>query len=154
MIAFLSRIMDAEIYLGLVYFPLRHALVHLYVWVEVECCFTFTTYGDMVHADLFVLWELSHWSKNSFQGRRLQSRLWPWYYLWPLCLGPIFHHFFALCFTLLFVHIILSAPQETFCRICCLVIVTFMEIGLNFKRTKHLSLVTRFQLMNSSEKVD
>lgn len=72
--------------------------------------------------------------KKSFQGRRLQNRPWPWYYLWPLCLGIVFHHFFVLCFALLFVHITVSAPQETFCRICCLVIVTFMEISLNFKR--------------------
>lgn len=68
--------------------------------------------------------------------------------------GDSISSFFVLCFALLFVHITVSAPQETFCRICCLVIVTFMEISLNFKRTKHLSLVTGFQLMNSSEKVD
>jgi len=29
-----------------------------------------------------------------------------------------------------------------------------MEINLNFKRTKHLSLVTGFKIMNSHEKVD
>lgn len=68
--------------------------------------------------------------------------------------GDSISSFFALCFALLFVHITIPAPQEIFCRICCLVIVTFMEISLNFKRTKHLSLVTGFQLMNSSEKVD
>lgn len=67
--------------------------------------------------------------------------------------GILFHHIFTVfCFT--FVHAVASAPQETLNRICCLVIVTFMEISLNFKRTKHLSLVTGFKIMNSSEKVD
>lgn len=69
---------------------------------------------------------------------------------WPLYPGYCFNIVF--CFTS--VRIVASVPQETFNRICCLVIVTFMEINLNFKRTKHLSLVTGFKIMNSHEKVD
>jgi len=62
--------------------------------------------------------------------------------------------FFSLCFALLLYITVVSAPQETLHRICCLVIVTFMEICLNFKRTKHLALVRGFQITNSSEKFD
>lgn len=67
--------------------------------------------------------------------------------------GLLFQHIF-IAFYFISVCTVASVPQETLNRICCLVIVTFKEINSNFKRTKHLSLVTGFKIMNSHEKVD